>query len=143
MTDLTIEMLSPEQVEAEWAALEPMFAAACRSNEISEIDVTPTDIRSAALSGLCVVFCFRKAGKAAMTLALQFTDTNGHKGAEIMAMGGRHLMRFKDAYWELILNWLKANGCVFLDAYANDRLAKIYTSKFGFDKSCTLVRMTL
>ena len=78
-----------------------------------------------------------------MALALQFTDTNGHKGAEIMAMGGRHLMRFKEAYWGLILDWLKANGCEFLDAYANERLAKIYSNKFGFDKSCTLVRMTL
>ena len=143
MTDLTIEMLSPEQVNDEWSALEPMLAASCKSNEVSQIDVTPADIKTAALSGMCVVFGVRKAKELSMVLALQFTDTNGHKGAEIMAMGGRHLMRFKDAYWNLILDWLKANGCEFLDAYANDRLAKIYMNKFGFDKSCSLVRMTL
>lgn len=144
MTDsLTIEMLSPEQVDAEWATLEPMFAASCRSNSVSELDVTPADIKAAALTGLCVVFAFRKAGKTSMVLALQFTDTNGHKGAEIMAMGGRHLMQFKGAYWNLILDWLKANGCKFLDAYANERLARVYMDKFGFNKSCAFVRMTL
>ena len=143
MTDLTVEMLTPEQVEAEWAALEPMFAVSCKSNELSEVDVTPADIRAAALAGMCAIVCCRKSGKASMVLALQFTDTNGHKGAEIMAMGGKHLMGFKGRYWSLILDWLKANGCEFLDAYANERLAKIYMSKFGFDKSCSLVRMTL
>lgn len=143
MSDLTIEMLSPEQVNDEWDALEPMLAGACRSNELSEIDLTPEDIKNAAAAGMCVVFGFRKAGALSMTLVLQFTTTNGHKGAEIMAMGGSNLMRFKDAYWSLILDWLKANGCEFLDAYANERLAKIYMSKFGFNKSCSLVRMTL
>ena len=143
MTDLALEMLTPEQVEAEWAALEPMFAASCKSNELSEADVTPADIKAAALSGMCVIFCGRKSGTASMALALQFTDTNGHKGAEIMAMGGKHLMRFKDSYWGLILDWLKVNGCEFLDAYANERLAKIYMGKFGFSKSCSLVRMDL
>lgn len=143
MSDLSIEMMSAEQVDAEWDVLEPMFEAACKSNSLSEIDVAPADIRDAALSGMCVVFGFRKAAKLTMALALQFTETNGHKGAEIMALGGGHLMRFKDAYWNLILDWLKANGCEFLDAYANERLAKIYLSKFGFDKSCSLVRMAL
>jgi hypothetical protein len=52
-------------------------------------------------------------------------------------------MKFKNAYWGLILDWLKANGCEFLDAYANERLAKVYMSKFGFNKSCSYVRMTL
>jgi hypothetical protein len=52
-------------------------------------------------------------------------------------------MRFKTAYWDVILEWLRANGVEFLDAYAPDRLAKIYTNRFGFDKSCTYVRMTL
>jgi hypothetical protein len=52
-------------------------------------------------------------------------------------------MRFKAAYWRTILEWLRANGVQFLDAYAPERLAKIYMSRFGFNKSCSYVRMTL
>jgi hypothetical protein len=52
-------------------------------------------------------------------------------------------MKFKAAYWDTILDWLRANGVQFLDAYAPDRLARIYRSKFGFNKSCSYVRMSL
>ena len=142
-TDLTIEMLSPEQVDDEWAALEPILDASCKSNEVGILDITPNDIHVLATTGMCVLFVGRESGVPKVIVALQFNDTNGHKGADVIAMGGERLMKFKDAYWNLILDWLKANGCVFLDAYANERLAKIYRNKFGFNKSCSLVRMTL
>lgn len=142
-TDLAIEMLSPEQVDAEWAALEPILAASCKSNEVGILDITPDDIYVLAITGMCVLFIGREDGTPKVVVAIQFTDTNGHKGADVIAMGGERLMKFKDAYWSLILDWLKANGCEFLDAYANERLAKIYMGKFGFNKSCALVRMTL
>jgi|GEM_PF-6151509 len=142
-TDLTIEMLSPEQVDDEWAALEPILDASCKSNEVGILDITPNDIHVLATTGMCVLFIGRESGVPKVIVALQFNDTNGHKGADVIAMGGERLMKFKDAYWNLILDWLKANGCVFLDAYANERLAKIYRNKFGFNKSCSLVRMTL
>jgi len=142
-TDLTIEMLSPEQVDDEWAALEPILDASCKSNEVGILDITPNDIHVLATTGMCVLFIGRESGVPKVIVALQFNDTNGHKGADVIAMGGERLMKFKDAYWNLILDWLKANGCVFLDAYADERLAKIYRNKFGFNKSCSLVRMTL
>lgn len=141
--DLTIEMLSAEQVDDEWAALEPMLAASCKSNEVGILDITPDDIHMLAVTGMCVLFIGRENAIPKVVVAIQFNDTNGHKGADIIAMGGERLLKFKDAYWNLILDWLKANGCKFLDAYANERLAKIYMSKFGFNKSCSLVRMTL
>jgi hypothetical protein len=143
MDELTIEMLTPEQVEAEWDALAPMLAASCQSNAIAMMDITPEDIRGLALSGMCVLFIGRERGIPMVIVAVQFHNTNGHKGADVIAMGGSRLMKFKNAYWDLILDWLKANGCEFLDAYADERLAKVYTTKFGFDRSCVLVRMAL
>jgi hypothetical protein len=41
------------------------------------------------------------------------------------------------------LDWLKANQIRFLDAYVDERRAKMYQSRFGFDRSCALVRMNL
>jgi hypothetical protein len=143
MSKLTIEMLSPEQVDHEWDALGPMLEASCKSNEVGILDITPANIRTLATTGMCVLFIGRESGIPKVVVAIQFNETNGHKGADVIAMGGERLMKFKNAYWNLILDWLKVNGCEFLDAYANDRLAKIYMSKFGFNKSCSLVRMTL
>lgn len=140
---LTIEMLSPEQVDAEWAALEPMVEASCKSNEVGAMDISAEDVRRLAATGMCVLFIGRERGRPRVVVAIQFHTTNGHKGADIIAMGGSRLMKFKAAYWNLILDWLKANGCEFLDAYATERLAKIYRTKFGFDRSCVLVRMAL
>lgn len=141
--DMTIEMLTPEQVDSEWEALEPPLRASCRSNEVSSLDITPEDIRALAMAGLCVVFVGRENKLPKCVLVIQFTDVNGHKSAEVVAMGGSRLLAFKAAYWDLILGWLRANGCEFLDAYATERLARIYKSKFGFGKSCSFVRMVL
>jgi hypothetical protein len=58
-------------------------------------------------------------------------------------MGGKNLMKFKALFWPSILQWLRANGVQFVDAYANERIAQIYKSKFGFSKSCAHVRMSL
>lgn len=143
MSELTIEMLTPEQVAEEWGTLQPLLEASCRSNEVGISDITPDDIRLLAETGMCVLFVGRERGKIGIVIGLQFTETNGHKGADVIAMAGERLMKFRDAYWALILDWLKVNGCEFLDAYANDRLAKLYKNKFGFTKSCHLVRMML
>lgn len=141
--ELTIEMLSSGQVGDEWAALEPMLAASCASNEVGALDITPDDVRALVETGLSILFVGRESGIPKGVIALQFHETNGRKGADVIAMGGARLLQFKSAYWNLILDWLKANGCEFLDAYANERLAKVYMKKFGFDRSCTLVRMVL
>jgi hypothetical protein len=95
------------------------------------------------VAGECAIFVGSEEREPKVVVAIQFNDSNGHKGADVIAMGGERLMKFKNAYWALILDWLKANGCEFLDAYANERLAKVYMSKFGFNKSCSYVRMTL
>lgn len=142
-SEMRIEMLTPEQVDDLWPKLEPIFAASCKSNEVGILDITPDDIHVLAVTGEVAVFVGIEDDEPNVVLAIQFNDSNGHKGADVIAMGGKQLLKFKTAYWALILDWLKANGCEFLDAYANERLAKIYMSKFGFNKSCSYVRMTL
>ena len=123
--------------------MEPLFAEACDSNDIARGDICAEDIRKLAVAGMAAVFAYFENKKLACVLAIQFNDTNGHKCADVIAVAGKGLMRFKMLYWEPILEWLRQNGVEFLDAYANDRLAKIYLEKFGFTKSCTYVRMEL
>jgi len=142
-SDMAIAMLGAEDVDTEWPELEPLLAASCASNEVGAGDISPADIRAMALAGLCAVFAGRLQGELAFVLVLQFHTTNGRKGADVVAMGGQHLLRFKAAYWPVILDWLRANGCVFLDAYATERLAEVYRNKFGFDRSCVYMRMEL
>jgi hypothetical protein len=138
-----IEMLSEEQVEKLWPQMEPLFKQACDSNELSRTDLSPEIIYDLAIDGTIVIFAFYEAGRVATVLAIQFTDTYGLRGADLIAMAGRNLMVFKKLFWEYILDWLRANNIKHVDAYANERIAEIYKTKFGFEKSCQFVRMTL
>lgn len=143
MSQMTIEMLTPERVTELWPVLEPHFDAACSGNEIAKDELDAKDIYVLAITGLAAIFVGFEDGEPACVLGIQFNTTNGHKCADVMALAGRGLIRFKTAYWHIILDWLKANGVEFLDAYAPERLAKIYLSRFGFSKSCMYVRMAL
>ena len=143
MSEMSIEMLTPERVTELWPVLEPHFEAACQGNEIAKDELDAKDIYVLAVTGLVAVFVGFEDGQPACVLGVQFNTTNGRKCADIMALAGRGLMRFKAAYWHVILDWLKANGVEFLDAYAPERLAKIYLNRFGFTKSCVYVRMAL
>ena len=143
MPTMSIEMLTPERVTELWPVLEPHFEAACNGNEIAKDEIDAKDIYVLAVTGLVAIFVGFEDGEPACVMGIQFNDTNGKRGADVMALAGRGLMRFKTAYWKVILEWLRANGVEFLDAYAPDRLAKIYMNRFGFNKSCAYVRMTL
>jgi hypothetical protein len=143
MPAMTIEMLSPERVTELWPVLEPYFDDACNGNEIAKDELDAKDIYVLAVTGLVAVFVGFEDGEPACVMGIQFNTTNGKRGADVMALAGRGLMRFKAAYWHIILEWLKANGVEFLDAYAPERLARIYLSRFGFHKSCMYVRMSL
>ena len=143
MPAMTIEMLTPERVTELWPVLEPYFDAAGKGNEIAKDELDAKDIYVLAVTGLVAVFVGFEDGEPACVMGIQFNTTNGKRGADVMALAGRGLMRFKAAYWRTILEWLRANGVQFLDAYAPERLAKIYMNRFGFNKSCSYVRMTL
>lgn len=143
MSTMSIEMLTPERVMELWPVLEPHFDAACKGNEIAKDELDAKDIYVMAVTGLVAVFVGFEDGEPACVMGVQFNNTNGRKGADIMALAGRSLMRFKTLYWQTILDWLKTNGVEFLDAYAPERLAKIYLNRFGFTKSCMYVRMAL
>lgn len=143
MTTMSIEMLSPERVTELWPMLKPHFEAACNGNEIAKDDIDANDIYVLAVTGLVAVFVGFENGEPACIMGIQFNTMNVRKGADVMALAGRGLMRFKAAYWDIILEWLRANKVEFLDAYAPERLAKIYMNRFGFSKSCSYVRMTL
>jgi len=139
---LSIEMLTPPRVEILWPKVEPLLKLSCESNEVGAFDIAPYDIYRLAKSEQAVVFAAFENKTLVAVLAFQFHMTNGKKGADVIAMAGKNLLTLKAAFWQPILDWLKANGVEFVDAYARPDLAHVYAKKFGFNKSCTMVRMT-
>ncbi len=140
---MSIEMLTPERVIELWPVLEPHFDAACKGNEIAKDELDAKDIYILAVTGLAAVFVGFENNEPTCVMGIQFNSINGHKCADIVALAGSGLIKFKTAYWQSILEWLKANGVKFLDACVPEHRAKIYLSRFGFSKSCAYVRMTL
>lgn len=126
-----------------WPKLHPFFVEACQSNDIASTDLAPNDIYYLAVTEQCGIFCCAEDGEPQLVFVIQFTETNGKKGAEFIALAGRNLLRWRDFCWEHILDWLRANGVVFVDIYASERLAKMYNRYFGFNRSCVLLRKVL
>lgn len=140
---LRIEMLTPARVEELWTDLEPLFDVSCKSNPVGETDITSQIIYDLTQSDQAVIFAAFNEHKVTTVMAIQFTDTYGRKGVDIIALAGRNLLRFKAAFWQPILDWFKANNVEFVSAYGTPELARMYMKKFGFNLSCTYVRMVL
>ena len=145
MGTLSIEMLTPERVGQLESHLEPLFQAACEANEIARDEMEAKDVIDLGKTGMAAIFVAYYDGMPSCALAFQFYEVNGHKGADLIALAGKgkKLVQFKNAYWQSIIDWLKANDVEFLDAYTPQSRALVYQKKFGFDKSCAYVRMTL
>ena len=138
-----LDLLNLDQFLQLWPKLYPLFKASCESNEIAQVDITPNDIYCLVVTGQCGIFCFTEDGEPELVFAIQFSETNGHKGAEFIALAGRKLMLVRDLYWQHILDWLRANGVQFVDACSNERMSKVYKRLLGFERSCILNRKLL
>lgn len=143
MNTLSIELLTKERVTELWPVLEPLLESACEGNAIAKGEMDAGHILMAVQLDKAVVFAGSVDDQITCVLALQFFEVNNHKGADVMALAGRHLLKFKAAFWEPILTWLRANEIEFLDAYTPTNRAEIYLKKFGFNESCAYVRMNL
>jgi hypothetical protein len=143
VTTPSIEYLTPERVVELREVLLPLFKQSCDGNEISKDTLTPEEVLALALTEEAVVFLGCEDNEPTCVLAIQFFTEGARKGADVLALAGKGLTTFKRHYWQVILDWLKANQVRYLDAYVDERRSKMYQSRFGFSKSCALVRMEL
>lgn len=143
MSAMSIELLTKDRTIELWPTLEPLVKMACEGNVIAKGEMDPKHVLLAVLTDKAVMFVMNMDERISCVLALQFFEVNGLKGADVMALGGRRLLRFKAAYWQTILDWLTANGIEFLDAYTPTDRADIYIKKFGFTQACAYIRMQL
>lgn len=138
-----IEYLTSERIIELRDELVPLFGQACEGHEIVQGNLTAEEVLATALAGYAVVFLGTEDGRPSCVLAIQFFQEGKVKGADVLAMAGSGLLRFKRHYWGVILDWLRANGVQCLDAYVDLDRVEVYKRKFGFTRACALVRMDL
>lgn len=143
MPKLSIEMLSSEKVQQLWSQLLPLVEDACKGNDIAIDEMDSDYVLASLLSNKAVMFAGYEDEEVACIIILNFFTVNNRKGAAVMALAGRRALAFKAAYFDRILNCLKANKVEFLDAYVPINRAEMYMRKFGFNKSCAYIRMNL
>lgn len=143
MSEISIELLTMERAIALWPEIAPLAERSVRGNEMSTSDMDAQYIFNAICADEAAIFAGFIDGKLEIVLGFQFTDVNGHKCADIIVLAGRHLTMFKRRYWKAILAWLRANGVEFVDTYVPLNRAALYMNRFGFDKSCAHIRMSL
>lgn len=141
MSDLRIELLTKERVLELWPVLKPLVEVACNGNVIARGEMTAEHVLLTLQIDKAVMFAGFIGNEVACILVLQFFDVNGHKGADVMALGGRELLRFKNKFWKPILEWLWLNNVEFVDAYVPNERVELYLKKFGFHESCAYIRV--
>lgn len=143
MSELAIELLTRDRAIELWPEIAPLAEQSARGNVMSASDMDAQYIFNAVMADEAVIFAGFEGDKLSVILGVQFSDANGHKCADIIALAGRRLTMFKSRYWKPILDWLRANDVEFLDSYVPTERAMLYMNKFGFDKSCAHIRMSL
>lgn len=143
MRGLAIELLTQDRAIALWPEIAPLVEKSVQGNPMSASDMDAQYVFNAVCADEAVIFAGFDNGELVTVLVVQFSEANGHKCADIIAMAGKRLSAFKTMYWTPILDWLKANGVEFLDSYVPTHRAMLYMNKFGFDKSCAHIRMSL
>jgi len=139
----SIELLDKEQVLDNWGVICPLLEASVVGNAISATDMDAGYILRGVLAEEAVIFACRRNGDIEFVIAFEFSTTNGHKCADLIAMSGKYLVKFRNLYWAAIIDWLRASDVRFLDTMVAEEHAKVYLSKFGFDHSCTILRKEL
>jgi hypothetical protein len=132
----SLELLYPQQAVAAWEKLEPLFAK--EGN-----DCSADEVLALLRDGMCGVFAYYEDAQLKLALALQFSQVGTDKHAEIFALGGEGLMRFRKAYWPHVVSWLKANRVKQVDVHGSERMLRIYRAKFGFKTRREYASMTL
>lgn len=143
MSDYPLRVLDLNMIKSMWGELRPILEASCKVNEVCETEIEVDDILVLAAIDQCTVVAVIEDEKPVFVLALQFTLSAGKRGANVLAMGGTHMLRIKSLYWDHFLAWLRANKVEFLDAYVPNERRQLYQRRLGFDKSCSFIRKLL
>lgn len=138
-----IKYLTPSEVSAHWDTMAPWLEAACEANEMVAGDLTANDLYVYTQTDTAFVLGMFDDDGLGLVMIIQPSQTGNKKCADVLAIGGRRLLHFKAKYWEAIKDWLRANDFSLIDSYASERLANIYSKKFGFTKSSVVIRQEL
>lgn len=143
MSQYASEMLSADEVVALWDEIRPLLAESVLGNELTAHSLSPEHILGLVVTGECGVIGFFESGKLSLVLAIQFSQDGADLVATILAFAGRDMMLFKKLYWQYISDWLAANGVSYIETLANERMARVFQSKFGFSQSSVCLRKPL
>lgn len=143
MNELRVEMLTQERALEMWPRLVPWVDKSIKGNSMTSEDMDTQYVFNAVASDEAVIFVGFEGTLVALVLVIQFHHVGKKLAASIIAMAGRKLRAFASQFWPPVIDWLRSNKVDFLDTYVPMSRAMVYISKFGFDKSCAKVRMTL
>jgi len=143
VSELSIELLTQERAIELWPQIVPLVEKSALGNVMTSSDMDSHYVFNAVCADEAVIFAGFEGSELATILGIQFSEANGRRCADIITLAGRRLTKFKQMFWTPILDWLKANGVEYLDSYVPTERAMLYMNKFGFDKSCAHIRMSL
>lgn len=129
------------ELDAIWPQVQPLFEASMWRG--TDNHVTPADIYVATMKGLCHIF-YVLEDDGTVPLALAIEPLNTYRGLVYMviALGGKDLDKYYDAFWNNVLTWMHMNGAVAVEALVRPAMRR-WLTKYNFEPVCTQMRLTL
>jgi hypothetical protein len=135
------ELCTTERLLELWPQIRPIFERCCNEAAQGELDVD--DIFNFAVTGRGFIFVERLDDVVTVALGIEFIPYPRMKVANVFALGGKQLLSAKTRYWKVVTEWLKANGCVAVEASVSEPMAKLLEKRFGFKQVYRQVRLPL
>ena len=142
MTYRVERILDKDRLEKLWVQVQPLFDKCIKKAMHGEFGAF--DLKQRALEGKAHIFvAVDEQDVVQLAVAIEFVMYPKLNVANVMALGGSHLLEHSDSFFDGVKWWLKLSGIKVLDAMVSDSMYKILTHKFGFARVYHHVRLQL
>lgn len=135
------QVRTKEALDKLWGQLAPLFHASMTRG--TDNHVSPDDIYVATSKGACHIFyVLEDDGSIPLALAMEPLNTMQGLIYLIIALGGRALDKYYDAFWADVCTWMRMNSAVAVEGLVRPAMRR-WLTKYGFTPVCTQMRLSL
>ena len=139
---MRIVLLTDEiELQQFWADAKPLLEKCVIKAVHGEYNTE--DVAKLIRDNRAIVFLTYIDGKPSVALAIEWVIYPRLKVANVMALGGSQLMLNADSYWEKIKRVLKSAGMKYVQCSCSPAMARMLSSKLGFEEMYREMRLKL
>ena len=141
MTIHVVFLTDETSLQRYWADAEPLLEKCVIKAVHGEYN--SEDIAELVRRDRAIVILTYIDGKPSIALAIEWVLYPRLKVANVLALGGSQLMLNADSYWDKVKRVLKSAGMQYVQCACSPAMARMLSSKLGFEETYREMRLKL